>query len=278
MAEQLGYSDIMQKIMASMGSTGQGSMFGTSFLDQINSAKAGVKTLDELYGNTPFKNPDDYKDIKRTLNSVKGNAIAGGALAGAQGVMSLANNFMSSSNIQDTSTISNQIAQNAQIGNQNYNSFEQLAADMNTRQDVNVDYDDIRGMGGKGVTAEKAMAVGSSALSGASAGMQIGGPWGAAIGGAVGLLSGVGGVLVGDTKARVQQDFLNTQAQRANNISDMNFRAAGEELQERNFRSNFSNIVAHGGHIHRKKIKEPSSYSISKSYCKGGLKVSIKRK
>ena len=278
MAEQLGYSDIMQKIMASMGSTGQGSMFGTSFLDQINSAKAGVKTLDELYGNTPFKNPEDYKDIKRTLNSVKGNAIAGGALAGAQGVMSLANNFMSSSQIQDTSAISNQIAQNAQIGNQNYDSFEQLAADMNTRQDVNIDYDDIRGMGGKGVTAEKAMSVGSGALSGASAGMQIGGPIGAAVGGAVGLLSGIGGILVGDKKARIQEEYLNSQALRAQSMSDANFQAAGEELKERNFRSSFSNIASHGGHIHRRKIKEPSSYTISKSYCKGGFKVSIKRK
>lgn len=270
------YSELMKKISEAMGSSGQGSVFGNSFRDQYQSAQAGLRQLNSMQDNAA--NKDDVNQLKSSLGSMKGSAIAGGAIAGAQGAMSLITNAMNSAQIQDTSAYSNQIAQNAMIGNQNYNSFEQLAADMGTRRDVDINYDDIRGMGGKGVTAEKAMAVGSSTLSGAATGMQIGGPWGAAIGGAVGLLSGVGGILVGDKKAQIQQDFLNSEAQRAQAISDINFEAAGEELRDRNYRQSFSNIVAHGGHIHRRKIKEPTSYSISRSYCKGGLKVSIKRK
>lgn len=269
------YSELMKKISEAMGSTGQGSVFGNSFRDQYQSAQAGLRQLNSMQDNA---NKDDVNQLKSSLGSMKGSAIAGGAIAGAQGAMSLITNAMNSAQIQDTSAYSNQIAQNAMIGNQNYNSFEQLAADMGTRRDVDINYDDIRGMGGKGVTAEKAMAVGSSTLSGATTGMQIGGPWGAAIGGAVGLLSGVGGILVGDKKAQIQQDFLNSEAQRAQAISDINFEAAGEELRDRNYRQSFSNIVAHGGHIHRRKIKEPTSYSISRNRVNGGLKVSIKRK
>ena len=90
-----------------------------------------------------------------------------------------------------------------------------------------------------------------TALSGAATGLQIGGPWGALIGGAVGGLTGLGGVMSGNAAAEAKQNSLNLQADLAADASQRNFAAAHERIGDNIHRQNAVNAVAEGGQISR---------------------------
>lgn len=196
-------------------------------------------------------------DQAQAMMANKASSAIGGALTAVNGVTGILNTALQSANIQDTSQYEGQIDLLSQAGNRNYYDYGQLAEDMsNTDFSVNTDYDAIRGMGGKGVTKEKIGAVGSSTLNGAMTGLQVGGPWGAAIGAVVGAGSAIGGILAGDQKARIQQGFLDANADRATTDAMLNFNAGLEEIGNRRNRFNLANYAAKGGKIEIKKENE----------------------
>lgn len=284
------YSDLMKRLRETMGSGNGYSWYGPSFMDQYRSANAGLDLANQYKGDRDVMTEQQEKSLLSGLKSSKGNAIAGGVMAGVSGVSNILTTSLNAAKIQDTSHYTNQINDLSLAGTQNYNDFDQLANDMsNTDFNVGVGYDDIRGMGGKGVTMEKVGAVGGSAMSGAAAGMQIGGPWGALIGGVIGLGAGLGGVLSGDQKAKIQQKYLQSQAQRAEDTANLNFAAAGERIMDNSNRRNMVNAVAAGGPIRRQSIMEYANRVASNPVrregrynriisrkCNGGVMVRLK--
>lgn len=288
------YSEYMKQVQNALGTYQGNSTFGQSFLDQYRNANAGLANARSNWNQLDDGAKAQAEGLQSGLKSMKGSAIAGGAIAGLSGVSNILNTSLNAAKIQDTSQYQNQIDDLSRAGAFNYNNFDQLANDMSmTDFNVGIDYDDIRGMGGSGVTKEKVGAVGGSALSGAATGLQIAGPWGALVGGVIGAGAGLAGVLGGDQKARIQEDYLNLQAQRAQDAAQQNFAAAHEMISENNNRYNMVNAVAKGGQIQRRRQsileyankvtrtpiqRERRASGIVSMKCNGGVMVRLKAK
>ena len=191
-----------------------------------------------------------YGAYDDALRAQQGQAVAGGIISGLTGATTLLSNAFKDAQIRDTSMHENQIADLSRAGAYNYNNYEQLANDYAQTNfgGPNINYQDIRGM----TTGQKIGSVGTSMLSGAATGLQIGGPWGALAGLAVGGLTGIGGVLAGDAAAKTKQESLNIQAQLASDVAQQNFNAAHERISADNARRGIVNSVATGGAINRR--------------------------
>ena len=214
----------------------------------------------DLLANEDYRKQNNIGDgqsnaIDQALRAQQGQAVAGGIITGLTGATTLLSNAFKDAQIRDTSMQENQIADLSRAGAYNYNNYDQLANDYAQTNfgGPNINYQDIRGM----TTGQKIGSVGTSMLSGAATGLQIGGPWGALAGLAVGGLTGIGGVLAGDSAARTRQESLNIQAQLAGDAAQQNFAAAHERIGDNIHRQNAVNAVAEGGQIRRQQsIKE----------------------
>ena len=269
---------------------GQAAVYGNnSFLGDYRNANVMLGKLDDLYAGNEFKDPTTYDKLSYGLKGQRGNAIAGGAIAGLTGATQLANNAMQAAQINDMSGYRNQLQDYVDYSNYNYNSYDQLSNAMSQNYLEPVpSLDDIRGMS----TGEKIGTVASSTLQGAQAGMQIGGPIGAAIGGAAGLISAGVGVLTGNKKAQNEQTALNAQATLAQHDADLNFAAAHERISDYNTRKGVANAAAKGGAIDRKQSitsfadrvlgtprqKDSHSSGITRTNVEGGVRIRIRAK
>ena len=226
-------------------------MYNQSFWGSYQNARR-LRNSEEIAAN----DNDSGIAMDQALRAQQGQAVAGGIITGLTGATTLLSNAFKDAQIRDTSMQENQI-------------------------DIN--YQDIRGM----TTGQKFGSVGTSMLSGAATGLQIGGPWGALAGLAVGGLTGIGGVLAGDSAARTRQESLNIQAQLAGDAAQQNFAAAHERIGDNIHRQNAVNAVAEGGPIHRMiddtLLKKPRQKEyrcggkVQKLYCNGGVKIRIKK-
>lgn len=223
----------------------------------------------------------------QALKAQQGQAIAGGVVSGLTGATSLLTNAYQSSQLRDTSMQEGIIDDLSRAGRYNYNNYDQLANDYN-QIDFNptFGYQAIRGM----TTGQKIGSVGTSTLQGAATGLQIGGPWGALIGGAVGFGTGLGGVLYGDKDAKERLRTLSVDADIAANSARQNLGAANERIGSNIHRQNAVNAVAQGGPIRRqsiqdyaKKVLKRNRYQsnpkrdIIRKYGDGGLTIRIKK-
>ena len=204
------------------------------------------------------------------------------------GLTSIFSNAQQAAQIQDTTALQNRLDDIAAYGNQNYYDYNQLANDYAQAPFAQrVSAESIRGMD----LGQQIGSVGTSALSGAATGLQIGGPWGALAGAVIGGGIGLGGVLSGNYRAGLQADYLNNKAMTANEISLANRGAAHERIGDNVHRQNAVNAVANGGPIKRQSIQEfankvlkknrypnAPARSIIRSYGEGGLTVRIKVK
>ena len=110
------------------------------------------------------------------------------------------------------------------------------------------------------------------------------------IGGAVGLGTGLAGVVSGNDVAKTKMRSLQLQSDIAAANAHQNFAAAHERIGDNIHRQNAVNAVARGGRIQT--VKEYADKvlgtgprqrpyrcggSIQKTYCDGGLKIKIKR-
>lgn len=230
-------------------------MFGPSFTDSYRNAAAQRRRLGELEigsGDNQISQ-EDFDAFNAGFKAQQGQAIAGGITAGLTGATTMLTGAMQSAQIQDTSMQEGMIDDLYRAGNYNYNNYDQLANDY-AQTDFNhsFGYQDIRGMN----DWQKAGAIGSSTLTGATTGLQIGGPWGALIGGVIGAGVGTVGVLSGDTSAKTKQRALNLQADFASEAAQQNFAAAHERIGDNIHRQQAVNVVANGGQLRKQSLKE----------------------
>ena len=120
----------------------------------------------------------------------------------------------------------------------------------------------------------------SATASGAMTGMQIGGPWGALIGGGVGLLAGGIGWALGDRNAQRESNRLNAIAEgaRVDNINKFNYSAG--LISDKMFNGAALNYRAYGGdlydnamiskHYNNDKVKYRKSSYIGNLFAYGG--------
>jgi hypothetical protein len=266
-----------------------GGWTGPSIIDQYRNASNSLGVLNGIpIGEEGGISQEQYDKYSSFIKGQQGQAVAGGVMAGLGGLTNIASTAVNLGGINDTSQYQNEINDMARIGSTDYNSYDQLAMDYGRLRNSQPDfsYQDIRGK----TDLEKAGGVLSAGLAGANAGMQIGGPWGALVGGAIGLGGGAIGWLTGDELARNEKSKLRVNADLANTSAQMNLEAAGERMQDREHRYQMQNVVADGGPIERKhssyassrmrkprqKEETPSS-RITRQYCNGGVKIRIKR-
>ena len=218
-------------------------MYNQSFAGSYANAKRLLNS-EELAAN----DSDSGYWMEQALKARQGQAVAGGIISGLTGATTLLSNAFKDAQIRDTSMQEGIISDLSRAGNYNYNNYDQLANDYaQTNFNPSFSYQDIRGM----TTGEQIGSVGTSTLSGAATGLQIGGPWGALIGGVVGLGTGLGGVIAGNNAARIKQESLNLQASLAADAARQNFEAAHERIGDNNHRMNAINAVKYGGPISR---------------------------
>ena len=152
-------------------------MYNQSFTGSYGNAarmRSLLQEQDYLDKNKISKeNAELYDDA---LRAQQGQAVAGGIITGLTGATTLLSNAFKDAQIRDTTMQENQIADLSRAGNYNYNNYDQLANDYAQTNfgGPNINYQDIRGM----TTGQKIGSVGTSMLSGAATGLQIGGPWG----------------------------------------------------------------------------------------------------
>ena len=252
-------------------------MYGQSFLGSYHNAGRARNDL-ELAAN----DDDSGYALDQSLKSQQGQSVAGGIVTGLTGATTLLSNAYKDAQIRDTTMQEGMISDLRNAGNYNYNNYDQLANDYaRTDFSPNFNYQDIRGM----TTGQQVGSVATSTLSGAATGLQIGGPWGALVGGVVGLGTGLAGVATGNSAAHVKQDSLNLQASLASDAAQQNFEAAHERIGDNIHRQNAVNAVKYGGAISRfadnallkvpKQVEHKCGGKIERLYCNGGVKVRI---
>ena len=279
----------LQQLLQGAGQFGINRFGGPSFNDQRRNANAQMRALNGLTIGTDITQ-DQYDVTKAGIKASRNSAIAGGIMAGLSGAADIINNASNLSQIANTDTLQDQIDAVAEIGNTDYNSFDQLYSDYDrlAASPLRVDYQDVRGK----TDGELIGGVASSALSGAATGFTVGGPVGAAIGGAIGLGAGVGGGLVGNTNARNKKAQLELNADIANQQAQRNLSLANEDMMEYDFRSGVSHRADQGGRIQRRersiqdfaaralrkpRMREDYVSPISVKHSQGGTIVRIKR-
>lgn len=98
---------------------------------------------------------------------------------------------------------------------------------------------------------ERAMNILNGTVSGATAGADVAGasagPWGALIGGLLGISSGYAGVFIGDEQAKQRAASLNAMAKEANRQRNRKFTQAANLLDQQDFMLNMQNYAALGG-------------------------------
>ncbi len=270
----------------SKGLAGYGTYGRNILLNDYRNARQRLGGLDELYDGVVKDN--NYNLVSAGLKGQASTALAGMGIAGLSAATGIAGNAMQAAQVGDTSAYENALADYADFGNYNYVNYDQLANDMSQNYLAPMPtYEDIRGMS----NGEKAGNIVSSTLQGATAGLQIGGPIGAAVGGVAGLLGSGIGVIAGNRKAQRKQDALEAQATIAQATSNMNFQAAHERIGDYQNRKGVVNAVAKGGQIDRKqsitefanrklgkpKYNEQHSSSITRTTVDGGVRVRIRK-
>lgn len=240
--------ELRELLAQNYGTYGQNRLFGPTYSDQYNNAAAGLRTLKDADVSDTIR--QKYEDVFKSQQS---SAIMGGALTAVNGLTSILGTRQSLANTNDTDWYDNQVNQLYDVGRTNYDSFEQLASDYTKLgRTPDISYNDVRGMN----TGQKIAGVGSSTLSGAMSGWQVGGLYGAIAGGLFGFGAGVDGWISGDQEARNKVSISRNNAANANEVATINLGAADERYKDYKFRSAVPGIKREGGPIRTRSITE----------------------
>ena len=214
--------------------------------------------------NEILKDEDLSDKEKNYYKDIRNNAVASGLMAVGAGINGILNPSLQAAEIGDTTAQRARIADVSHLGEGNYYDYDQLGADYaNANFNIgNISSNDIRGLS----TKEKIGSIGSAGLAGASAGMQVAGPWGALAGGVIGVGSSLLGIASGNRKEEREAINLNNQADIAQQYAQQNFAAAFEQVADRKNRQAQVNIAAQGGSIHIKKENEGKFTAAAKSH------------
>lgn len=154
---------------------------------------------------------------------------------------------------KDNSSVKDINSQKAIIEQQLNNSFdtsnntESLLNQFNSTNWLNSDYEgkDLK----NATTGQQIGNTISSALQGASTGATIGGPWGALAGGIIGAGASIGGIVVGNKKAKNLAAELNTQSILGNTNVINKFNNATLSTLDNMYEDLYGNIAAYGGNL-----------------------------
>lgn len=267
-------------------SQAQNGIGNNSYLGQIRKAKAGMQALNGLTGVTPT----DYAKYSKALNNAKIGAAFGAVASLGSGLAPVISNANQIGKLGDTSQQDAMINEMRNIGTDGYSNYDQLSSDYNRIGAIQPDlsWDTIRG----GSTEDRLGKTATSTLSAAKAGYDIAGAGGAAVGALIGLGSSVGSWIAGNKAADYTQQIKKQSAATAEGIAQMNLRAGVDNLADRQFRKNYANRAAEGGHIERgqlkaadfasklldrQRISDKTHSAVIRTYCKGGTMIKIKR-
>lgn len=172
--------------------------------------------------------------------------LAGSLGAISSGVSGIAGAFMSNNQIADTSSIESGITDfnQTQFG---YGDYDSLLGtfDSNNLLRTNYDREDVRGVSNGQMFGNTLKGV----ASGAAAGLQIGGPWGALAGGVIGLGSGIAGIFTGNSKADEKASELNDKSSEANARYIAGFANNASNIAQNMFNNAALNLAAFGGDL-----------------------------
>lgn len=184
-----------------------------------------------------------FSDIGSSISSV-------GSVVG--GVTSIVDSAMKNAQIADTSGIESDIQE---LKDETFSEATDSNSLLDAYNNINFQKDDYTMRDVRGVSGgEMAMNTISAIGSGASAGLSVGGPWGALAGAAVGLGSSLAGIFTGNSKARKKAAMLNAAARDANNRVVDTFDYQADSVMRDNARNAMMAAYAKdGGAIHIKK-------------------------
>lgn len=154
---------------------------------------------------------------------------------------------------KDNSSVKDMSGQKAIIEQQLNNSFdtsnntESLLNQFNSTNWLNSDYEgkDLK----NATTGQQIGNTISSTLQGASTGATIGGPWGALAGGIIGAGASIGGIVVGNKKAKNLAAELNTQSILGNTNVINKFNNATLSTLDNMYEDLYGNVAAYGGNL-----------------------------
>lgn len=154
---------------------------------------------------------------------------------------------------KDNSSVKDMNGQEAIIEQQLNNSFdtsnntESLLNQFNSTNWLNSDYEgkDLK----NATTGQQIGNTISSTLQGASTGATIGGPWGALAGGILGAGASIGGIVVGNKKAKDLAAKLNTQSILGNTSVINKFNNATLSTIDNMYKDLYGNVAAYGGNL-----------------------------
>lgn len=154
---------------------------------------------------------------------------------------------------KDNSSVKDMNGQKAIIEQQLNNSFdtsnntESLLNQFNSTNWLNSDYEgkDLK----NATTGQQIGNTISSTLQGASTGATIGGPWGALAGGIIGAGASIGGIVVGNKKAKNLAAELNTQSILGNTNVINKFNNATLSTLDNMYEDLYGNVAAYGGNL-----------------------------
>jgi len=228
------------------GTYGANQWYGPSYRDQYRNAGVGLDALNRL--GEDEVDSGLRKEYESMFKSQQGSAVAGGVLAGLNGLTSIVGTAVDLAGNNDTQWYDDQVNQMRGIGKMNYDSYDQIVTDYGLlNRQPHITYQDIRGK----TDMQKLAGIGSATLSGAATGLQIGGPWGAAIGGAVGFLGGAAGSVMGDIDAENGLKAKKNDAYISTDIAQANLGEGTERFTGYKFRSGIGTARKDGGPIKR---------------------------
>ncbi len=262
---------------------------GNNYISQISNSRQALSALNGMDGVT-----DDQQDkLKSGEQASIAQSLTGMAGTIAGGLGGIISNTINMAGIADTTQMDNTIASMADVGSSGYGSFDDISQDATRMSQLDnsldLSYDAIRGKS----DAELAGGVLSNAASGALAGLQVGGPWGALAGGVIGLGSGIAGALTGNAAARTKQATAALDRKEATLRGRENIASSSDALRDRSFRNAYANRAARGGQLERKTINirefaytvldrqrkadRTHSSGLVRRHCNGGTMIRIKR-
>lgn len=180
-------------------------------------------------------------------DSWKKGSLSNSLGAIGSGITGIADAAISNAKIKDTSEEEALIeaTENTQFSSGSYDNLMSSFSAMDMARS-NYTKGDVRGLTDGQMAGNTLKGIGSGAIAGA----QVGGPWGAVIGGAAGLLGGIGGIFEGDRKAKEKAAELNSEAKAANERYVANFENAAANTHSMMFNNSLLNIAARGGKLY----------------------------
>lgn len=202
--------------------------------------------------------------LKSSFSSVENGLSSAGSIV--SGVTGIVDSALKNAQIADTTGMENSIADTQ---NTDFNSASDTTSLLDSWNSINwqdADYTmkDVRGVSTGEMIGNTISAVGSGAMAGA----QIAGPWGAVGGAAAGLIGSGIGIFTGNAKARKKAAELNEKANIANQAATNNFDYTAESLEKQQYKDMLANVAKDGGKIHIKPSKRGTFTAAAKKHGK----------